>query len=68
MALRWREAKKKKDFWEHIRITLSGDEDYCLCLICGKKKRLTKPNRTRLSLLLETARIHFYRHNLGEKV
>lgn len=68
MVLMWREAKRKKDFWNHIQINLSGEDDFCICKICGKKKLLTNPERTRISLLLETARIHFYRHKLGEKV
>lgn len=60
----WRAAKKKKQSWAHVEVSLSGERDLCRCNLCNLEFGLEVGGRSRESVLLEIARKHFYKHGL----
>ncbi|HEX8287855.1 MAG TPA: hypothetical protein VF556_07670 [Pyrinomonadaceae bacterium] len=64
--LMWREAKKQVSNFAHIKVALAGKEDVAVCRMCGAEIVLPVPGRNRQSLVLETARKHFYKHKLDQ--
>lgn len=64
----WKEAKKRREAWAHIRIDLTGGGDTCQCVICKVTVSLNSRHRSKDSILLETARVHFYKHKIFENL
>lgn len=63
----WRDAKKKAKNFAHIKVTLSGARDVAKCLLCDYEAEIEVPGRKRESVVLQTARVHFYKHKLDRK-
>lgn len=66
MRILWREMKKKPSAFSHIRVSLAGKTDTATCVHCSKVVSLDVAGRTRQSVLLQTARLHYYKHKLDK--
>lgn len=64
-AILWKDVKRFGTAWAHIRVSLAGGDDTCVCTICNTEVSLTDRRRKRESILLEVARKHFYKHKLN---
>jgi hypothetical protein len=62
----WREAKKKSSGFNHVRISITGANDTATCILCEVQVELDVVDRTKESVALETARKHYYKHNLDK--